>query len=337
MALKVGIIGCGGIARGHLRGWLAISDKAEVVAFADIDAGNLAWFKETAGGGRTFKDYKQMLARTKLDAVDICLPHHLHTPAILAACKAKVHWICEKPLCLDLKEADTIDKAVKKSGVVAMMAQNQVFMPAILEAKRWLLRGDLGRVYSITSQDCFILGGERPGTMPGLPVPSPIAPDTWRADLKKMGGGELIDTGYHPTYRLLYLAGEAPAQVKAVTGRYRQAQLPAEDTATVLVKFPSGVTGTIRTSWAHEMPADHHAFHIVGEKGQLYGGGSTIYFKPNGWQPARFDGPEVETLSAEVAHFVMCLLENRRPVQTHEDGIAVLRLITAAYEDAAAG
>ena len=207
-------------------------------------------------------------------------------------------------------------------------------MPAILEAKRWLLRGDLGKVYSIISQECSMLGGERPGTMPGIPAPSLIAPDTWRADFKKMGGGELIDTGYHPTYRLLYLAGEKPANVMAVTGRYRQAQLPAEDTATVLVRFPSGTNGTIRTSWAHEMPANHHAFHIIGEKGQIYGGGSTVYFKPNGWHPARFEGPAVETVSAEVDHFATCLLEGRTPIQTHEDGIAVLRLITEAYKNA---
>ena len=92
-------------------------------------------------------------------------------------------------------------------GLVGMSAHNQVFAPAVAEAKKLLLDGLLGRVYTIISQDCFILGGPPLGSIPGTVVPSPIQPGSWRASRATMGGGELIDTGYHPSYRLLFLAG----------------------------------------------------------------------------------------------------------------------------------
>ena len=69
----------------------------------------------------------------------------------------------------------------------------------------------------------------------------------WRSDPAKMGGGEYIDTGYHPTYRLLFLAGQTP-EVTAMMGSYR-AGLGEEDTANVMMKFADGSLGHVFTSW----------------------------------------------------------------------------------------
>lgn len=335
MGLRVGIIGYGGIARAHLPGWQALGPRAQVVAAADVAPENLRAFKEAVPDGRVFKDYKKMLATARLDAVDICLPHHLHAEAILAACARKVHWLCEKPLCMNLDEAQAIDQAVQRSGVVAMSAHNQVFMPCTFEARRWVANGWLGKIYAIISEDCFIMGMERPGSQPGLAPPSLIAPGTWRAKRETMGGGELIDTGYHPTYRLLYVAGAEPVAVKAVTGKYRNPHMDGEDTATVLVAFENGVTGTIRTSWAMSVPAGHHQIHVIGERGEVYGSGGTVYFKPALWtEPAKLCLECPNTFSAEIAHFVESIETGRPPVQTHEDGIRVLKVILEAYRNA---
>src|SRR4029450_4966900 len=96
--------------------------------------------------------------RDQPTALDICLPHHLHAPAILDAAAAGKHILCEKPMCMSLAEADQIGAAVKKSGVTYMSAHNQLFMPVVQEAKRMIDAGEIGKVYWLRSQDCFTAG-----------------------------------------------------------------------------------------------------------------------------------------------------------------------------------
>ena len=116
-----------------------------------------------------------------------------------------------------------------------MSAHNQLFMPVVQEAKKLIDDGAIGRVRWIRSQDCFAAGNterEKWG---------------WRADMKTQGGGELIDTGYHPSYRLLYLAGSPVADIKAQMGRYAQ-NIEGEDTASVTIRFANGAIGEAASS-----------------------------------------------------------------------------------------
>ena len=343
MALRVGLIGCGGAAWVHIRGWLSLGARVRFVGLADPDVTrrrNLHRHIEQhrSGPGVTdelaeFDDYHELLEKAKADAVDILLPHHLHKDCIVTACRRKAHWLCEKPLGLTYDDAEEIRGAMKSASVTGMCAHNQLFMPALVEAKRLLAEGHLGQIYTVISQGGFIMGQPAPGAvLPNGGPQSPIETGPWRTDPVKMGGGELIDSGYHPCYRLLYLAGEKPEGVVAVTARHRLTKLPAEDSALVVCRFPGGATGLVRTSWAMEVPAGHHPFHVIGENGELYGGSSELCFQPNRMQPARMQFPEVDTFMLQIRHFVDCVETGRKPVQTYEDGIAVLDLILRAYE-----
>jgi predicted dehydrogenase len=201
--VRVGLIGCGRISAAHGRGFLKHAAKIECVALCDVSKDNLQKRSEQLGGvARQFGDWKEMLKEMGrvIDAIDICLPHHLHAPAILDAAREGKHILCEKPMCISLAEADQIGAAVKKSGVTYMSAHNQLFMPVVQEARRMIDAGEIGRVMWLRSQDCFRAGGEGKNPFKG----------SWRTALKTQGGGELIDTGYHPAYRLIYLAS-APA------------------------------------------------------------------------------------------------------------------------------
>jgi predicted dehydrogenase len=338
MGLRVGLIACGGIVQLHWNGWSKVTDRAEIVALADVSAENRAWFKQHVPSAREYDDYMEMLAKEELDAVDISLPHHLHHHCLMAVIKKGLHWICEKPLCMTLKEASDIDKAMSGSKLIGMSAHNQAFFPALLEAKRFFNDTATTEIYTIISEDCFIMGLPDPGALPGTPPWNPVAPGTWRADLDKMGGGELIDTGYHPTYRLLFLADGEPASVSAVTGKYRQKHMEAEDTATVLIGFDNGITGVVRTSWAMEVPADHHFFHVVGAHGQLYGGANELYWRPVRFgEPAKMTFEEVDTFEHEIIHFVDCIEQGQEPVQSYKDGIRVLQVIRKSYEFISSG
>jgi predicted dehydrogenase len=323
--VRVGLIGSGGISGAHGRGFLKHADKIKCVALCDVSQDNLKKRSEQLGGvERQFGDWKVMLKEMgdQIDAVDICLPHHLHGPAIIDAANAGKHILCEKPMCMSLKEADEIAAVINKTGVTYMSGHNQLFMPVVQEAKRMIDAGTIGRVLWLRSQDCFRAGGEGASPFTG----------SWRASLKTQGGGELIDTGYHPSYRLLYLAGAPAQKILGTMGRFCQ-PIEGEDTASVQVRFENGAIGEILTSWAFALPYGTHQIHVVGEKGQIFGSAETLYYLPKGFsEPTKRTFEQVGTFEAEIEHFADCLREGKRPSHGVEEGRAVLELILKATE-----
>jgi predicted dehydrogenase len=323
--LKLALIGTGGIAGAHVQGMLAHADKVECVALCDVSDANLARRAEQLGNEPArYHDWDTLLAEQQsLDAVIIALPHQLHAPAILAAAAAGKHILCEKPMCMTLKEADTILDAVARSGVTYMSAHNQLFTPVVQEAKRLLDEGTIGQLRWLRTQDCFVAGAT---SMRG----------TWRGSVASQGGGELIDTGYHPSYLLLYLAGAGVAEVRASMSRFHM-QIEGEDTASVQVRFQNGVLGELLTSWAMPLPYGSHQIHLLGDEGELFGSGRELFYRPTGFaEPARRLLPAVEsTFSEEIGHFADCLQSGSRPLHGAEEGRAVLKLILRATESAA--
>jgi len=325
--VRVALIGAGGISAAHARGFLQWPDKIKCVALCDVSADNLKARSEQLGGvSARYADWKTMLREMagSLDAVDICLPHTLHAPAILDAAAAGLHIICEKPMCTTLAEADQIAAAVQKAGVTYMSAHNNLFTPAVREAKKMIDAGDIGRVLWLRTMDCFGLPRDFFVTNAG----------SWRASRKTQGGGELIDTGYHPSYTLLYLAGSPVAAVRGTMARLTQA-LEGEDTAAVQVRFANGAIGEILTSWAFNLPHGAYPLHVVGEKGEIFGRNTELYFLPNGYeQPAKRTLKAADGFVEEIRHFAECLIEGKRPLHSVEEGRAVLDLILQATQSA---
>jgi len=325
--LRVGIIGCGGISHAHVRGWSAIPSKARVVAVADVSAPSAQTVSTLVGGARIFADYRDLLASGDVDAVDICLPHHLHKDAIVAAAGAGKNVMCEKPLCLTLAEAAEIRQAVEANGVTFMSAHNQVFLPTVAAAKELLQDGLLGQIYKVYSSDCFV----HPQTKLSEEEKRTVG-RTWRSSKETMGGGELIDTGYHPTYRLLYLAGSEPVEVVAQTARFRLHHWEEEDTAEVMLRFASGAFGQILSSWAMPNPLGPYYFCVIGERGQIYATADTLYVQLNGLaEPATRKFQPVDTFAAEIEHFADTLIAGGRPIQSVPEATEVLKVILAAY------
>jgi len=325
--IRVGIIGAGNIARSHADGYVRAGAAAEVVAVADVDAGRAATIAERAGGGaRIFADYREMLAAGLVDAVDICLPHHLHADAIVAAAEAGRHVLCEKPLCLTMEEARRIQQAVTASGITLMCSHNQLYMPPVAAARRAIEDGLVGRVYEARTTDSFYNDFD----------PSSMG---WRASRATSGGGELIDTGYHPTYLLLYLVGASPVEVTAMLAQHRLTFMEGEDSATVLVRFGDGSIGTIVTSWAYQPAGSTERFSVVGETGSLWSDGKTLFHRQRGGETVRLVEPaeEVPTIQLAVVDFIRCLREGARPINTEVEGIEVLKVILGAYASAEEG
>ena len=135
--IKVGVLGGGGIVDAHIRGYRAYADAIEVIAVADV-VEETAQRRAAELGAAAYTDFRQMILEADLDAVDICLPHHLHAEAILAAAQAGKHILCEKPLCLTVQQAEQVQQAVSAAAVTLMCAHNQLYLPAVTKAKQLL-------------------------------------------------------------------------------------------------------------------------------------------------------------------------------------------------------
>ena len=325
MTVQIGLIGAGGITAGHIRGYTAIPDQARVTVIADVVEDNARRRAAEVGGADVVADYHELVGRSDVDAVDICLPHHLHADAIIAAANAGKHVLCEKPLCLTMAEADAVRRAVADNQVILMCAHNQLFMPAVARTRELLDAGTLGAIYELRTTDSFLSRATGSGHM------------TWRSRLATAGGGELIDTGYHPTYLLLNLAGSAPTQVAAMVSKHRLTFMEGEDSAQVLVRFENGAVGTIVTGWAYTPAPGTERFSIVAEKGSLSSDGTVINYQLHGADPVTIELPEVDNMVAEIADFVTCVRDGKRPVNTEAEGIEVLKVILGAYQSAETG
>lgn len=317
--VRIGLIGAGGIAGAHVEGYLRNPDVITFAAVAD-PVRESAENRAAASGAAVYADYRVMLAEADIDAVDICLPHHLHKDAIVAAARAGKHILCEKPLCLTPEEAAEVSAAVEEAGVTLMCAHNQLFLPAVARAKELIESGAIGRVYEVRTTDSFFNDFD-PANM------------GWRAHASTSGGGELIDTGYHPTYLLLHLAGGAPVEVTAMLATHRLSFMEGEDSATVLVRFDNGVIGTVVTSWAYEAAPGTEKFSAVGELGSLTSDGTTLTLAKRGEaEPTVVELEPVHEFGEELGHFARSILDGTRPLHTQKEGIEVLGIILGAYE-----
>ncbi|MCE3277099.1 MAG: oxidoreductase domain protein [Propionibacteriaceae bacterium] len=318
--IKVGLLGGGGIVDAHIRGYRTYADAIEVTAIADV-VDETARRRAAELGATAYSDFRLMIDEADLDAVDICLPHHLHAEAIVAAAQAGKHILCEKPLCLTVQQADEVQRVVSAAGVTLMCAHNQLFLPAVSTAKQLLEQGILGSVYEVRTSDSFY-NDFNPQNM------------GWRATAATSGGGELMDTGYHPTYLMLHLAGGSPVEATALLSRHRLRFMDSEDSAQVLVRFDNGVVGHLVTSWAYQPPPGSERFSVVGERGSLHSDGRDLTVSLRGSTSQTYDFDDVDTYVSEIGHFADCLRSGARPLHTEREGIDVLCLILAAYEGA---
>jgi predicted dehydrogenase len=318
--IRIGLIGAGGIAVAHVAGYRRNPEKVVFAAVADPITQNAERFAAEFGAA-VYSDYQTMLDEADIDAVDICLPHHLHRDAIVAAARAGKHVLCEKPLCLTPEEAEDISAVVAETGVTVMCAHNQLFLPTVARAKQLIEAGALGTVYEVRTTDSFY---------------NDFTPESmgWRANAKTSGGGELIDTGYHPTYLLLHLAGGVPTEAVAMLSTHRLTFMEGEDSAQVLVRFDNGVVGTVTTSWAYRATSNTEKFSVVGELGSLHSDGTRLTLEVRGEEPVTEEFESVHEFAAEIEHFADAVREGTRPLHSHREGIEVLGIILAAYQSA---
>src|SRR6266511_4604540 len=116
-AIRVGIIGCGQIAQGHLTTYPKMSaDDVKVVAAADIDEACVRATADKFAIPNVCGDFRKLLERDDIDAVDVCLHNNFHRPATEAALRAGKHVYCEKPMAGSYRDAAAMLETAKQTG-----------------------------------------------------------------------------------------------------------------------------------------------------------------------------------------------------------------------------
>jgi predicted dehydrogenase len=334
--LNVGIIGVGTIGKNHLQDFINNS-KAKVIAVADINEKSAKSAARNFGVKKIFKDYKDLLALSEIEAVSICTPPFNHASISCDAAKAGKHVLCEKPMAMNAEEAERMVEACRKANVKLGICSSRLRLtPKVEKTREYVQSGKLGKIYYVRSSILRRRG------RPGLDI---LKETKWFLDSSKAGGGALIDIGCYNLDAILYILGSPqPTAVSAMTFRGVGNQpkfdsiYDVEEHASLMVRFKNGPVATVEIAWAANMDQGEETI-LFGTKGGLKLDPFTFYTEQNGEQVAiTIDLPENENRNEKaIDNFITACLENKNPKTPGEDGLKVMQIISMAYLSAKLG
>ena len=335
--VRVGLIGSQFISTIHAES-LKHCPQAVLAAVASPTSGNAARLAERFEIPLAFEDYRQLLAQPEIDMVVVGAPNHLHCQIVVDAAAAGKQIVIEKPLCLNLREADQMIDACRKAGVKLMYAEELCFAPKYVRLKQLLDSGALG-------QPTLIKQSEKHD--------GPHAAHFW--DVDRSGGGVTMDMGCHAIEFFRWMLGRpAIRSVYAqMSTQVHGAKTRGDDNAILILEFANGVIAMAEESWTKlggmDDRAEVHGSGGVAYADLLHGNAIETYSAhgydyavekagtTRGWSFTIYEEAWNYGFHAEMAHFVDCVQNDKPPLVTGEDGRAVMEILFAAYESARTG
>ena len=237
--VRVGLIGCGGIAMGHIRNLMSIKD-AEVAALMDPDDARIATVRQqfpALVNVPTFSDHKELIKNVELDATVICSPHYAHCRQILDSLRAGLHVLTEKPMVCSVKDAHSVMKEEKKAGKLVAASYQRHCQGPFQFVRKALQREEAGKVKFISAFQAqswlhFTRG-------------------TWRQVKELSCGGQLNDSGSHLIDVVLWLTGLEPQEVFA---HLDNCGTEVDVDSAVCVKFRGGAMATFAVVGSAPVP-----------------------------------------------------------------------------------
>lgn len=204
--VRIGIIGVGQIGKSHIRRYQEIA-AAEIVAVADIDEAEANRVSEQYDIPDVYTDFRDLLARDDLVAVDVCLHNNLHMPVTVAALEADKHVYCEKPMAGAYCDAETMYQTAQETGKMLSIQLSTLFSTETKAAKYLIEGGHLGKLFHARST-----GFRRRGRpyVDGYGSPAFV-------QKRNSGGGAFYDMGVYHIANMLYLLGNP--DVLRITGK----------------------------------------------------------------------------------------------------------------------
>lgn len=352
MTIKVGVIGCGGIANGKHLPSLAKIQEVSMVAFCDIDKikAESAATRYGDENATVYEDYIELLKDDAIEVIHVCTPNNTHQEITVAALNASKHVMCEKPMAKTSEEAQLmIDAAVHNNKKLTIGYQNR-FRADSQYLRKVTQRGDLGDIYFSKAH-----------AIRRRAVP------TWGVflDEEKQGGGPLIDIGTHALDLTLWMMDNYEAesvmgstfhklgkQADAANawGSWDPNKFTVEDSAFGFIKMKNGATIILESSWAlNSLDVDEAKCSLSGTDGgadmknglRIHGEDlKTLYTSEIELENAGVDfyeGEKIDEAEEEARAWINSITQDLEPVVKPKEAFVVTQILEAIYESAETG
>lgn len=359
--LKIGLVGCGGIANNkHMAALSKLAEYCEMTAFCDTvpQRAEQAASEHGADGAKVYTDYNKMYREANIDVVHVLTPNVVHSDATVAAFEAGKHVMCEKPMAHSAADAQKMLDAWKKSGTKFTVAYQNRFRPEVQMLHKACEAGELGEIYYAKAHAIRRRAVPTWGVFPNKAL---------------QGGGPLIDIGTHALDITLWMMNNyEPASVSGSVF-YKLGHLPqategnmfgpwdpktyeVEDSAFGMIKMKDGSCINLEASWAMNMleskeasttlcgtkagaeirsgmgyPVDeliiNRGHHGLLTEERLSGAGNIAYF----------EGASAEPGFVEAKQWLEAILNDTEPLVKPEQAFVVTQILEAIYESARTG
>jgi len=323
MTIEFAIAGAGYIANIHAQAIRAQKD-AELVAVVEKFPDKVASFSQKFGLKRKYETVENLLKAGAVDALVIGTPNFLHATQAVAALERGVHVMVEKPMAMNVKEAERILAAGQKSGAVLMVAHCWRFDKDVLWLKSQVSK--LGKIIRTKGYGVHVNWG----------------PAGWFTQKALAGGGALADMGIHALDTARFLLGDPlPVSVYAKIGTYYK-PFDVDDTGVILVNWDNGAVSYVESGWWQP--------HADGPEAatQLYGAKGFGQLFPTRLELGKkivdphFQFPRIEhcpqsMYDDQMAYFIKCIKTGQTHVPCGVEGLVNMKIVDAAYKSALTG
>jgi predicted dehydrogenase len=275
--LNLGMIGYGFMGRAHTNAYKRVCDFFPELGYRPVlkaacarSAEKIKAFADQWGYESTETDWRKLLARKDIDAVDICVPNNLHREIALAAAAAGKMILCEKPLSMNADDGEEMCKAVEKAGVANTVWYNYRRVPAVTLAKNLIAEGKLGKIFHYRAnflQD-WTISADLPQGGTAL----------WRLDVAAAGSGVTGDLLAHCIDTAIWLNGSI-RDVTAMTETFikerkhnltgKVEKVGIDDACAFLCHFQNGSLGLFESTRYARGHKALYTFEVNGEKASV--------------------------------------------------------------------
>lgn len=351
--VRIGIIGCGGIANGKHMPSLKAVEGVEMVAFCDLipERAEKAAKEYGTPDAKTYIDYKELLKDESIEVVHVLTPNRSHADITIDALHAGKHVMCEKPMAKSAADAKRMLDAAKETGKKLTIGYQHRQKAASQYAKQYIDTGALGEIYYA---NCYAI--RRRGT------------PNWGVFLNEyeQGGGPIIDIATHSLDLTLYLMNNyEPAIVVGKThkaiehpeagniwGDKGVSTTPLEEAASAMIVMKNGATIMLETSWAlnTDSPIPEGSCRLCGSRAGLsiirdelkinkveldrqvnsqidLGAGGVAFYSGSSNSPA----------VTEARNWIASIVDDTAPVVLPEQAYVVSQILEAIYTSSKTG
>jgi predicted dehydrogenase len=321
--IRYAVVGLGHIAQVAVLPAFAHARNSKLTALVSDDPAKLKALSAQyrVGGLYSYDEFEDCLE--EVDAVYIALPNSMHAEYTMRAAQAGVHVLCEKPMAVTVRECHRMIDACRKNDVKLMIAYRLHFEQLTLKVIDLVRKGYIGDPMFFSSTFSMTV---RPGNI---------------RTSRELGGGTLYDIGVYCINAARALFRAEPTEVMALSVNSGTKALSEIDESTgAILRFDGERIASFITSFN---AAATGSYQVVGTKGSIrvdpafeYAEGLSYALTVNG-RTTRFKVPKRDQFGPQLQYFSDCILRNREPEPSGEEGLQDVRIVEALYDSAESG